>query len=654
MTRLKAGYNRLRIIFAALCCSVILSVALITEPILPLKGFSVLNEDSLMSAINCSVYYSNDEELNSDTVYVSYSQIPKHVIDAFVSIEDSRFFEHEGVDYYRILGAALKNIKSRSFKQGASTITQQLIKNTHLTEVKTIKRKLEEVRLARQIERKLSKREILEAYLNKIYFGNNAYGIGNAARLYFGKKVENLSVSEAATLAAVINNPSRFNPLTQIKNVTERRNMVLFAMLKAKKISYETYSTEKNTEIKLVENKKDGLYDIIIQEACRLLDSPKSRILSGNYQIYTTLDKELTSKAQTLIEFEQSKDNINSNVIISNKNGEIVYVYSMGQINPLSTKRQPASTIKPFVCYVPALENKTILPITPILDEKTDFDGYCPKNYQDKYLGWTSAKSCLIHSQNVPAVKLLLSNGIEYSKRIAKRFGLTFTDKDNNPAIALGGMEKGFTLNQLNTAYAALGRNGIYKENYLIKRIVHNGRTVYRHGNDEKKIISDETAYFINDMLSSCAKEGTAKILDGCEYELAAKTGTAGDSNGNTDAYCIAYTPQYTVSVWMGSTVNKMPNEVTGGGKCAEIAKKALSMLDINSELRFNKPKNIIEVEIDKKEYYVNHKVVLALGAKKIDTIKAEFSVKNLPLSYKYYPDNYILLMNDNVFFQGP
>jgi len=638
--------------FCLFLCSGIISIALIFEPLVRIKNFSTLKTENLQTTVNCSAYFSNKLKMENHYTYVAYDQIPKHVIDAFTSIEDSRFFEHEGIDFYRIFGAILKNIKSKSYKQGASTITQQLIKNTHLSSSKNLKRKISEIRLARHIERKFSKEKIFELYLNKIYFGNNIYGIGNAAKKYFNKDILEITISEGATLAAIINNPTKYNPLINYEKTVLRRNTVLYQMKLKNKITNKIYIEQKNTPLNILYTPNNEIYNIVINEASKILDCSINQVLYGNYKIYTTLDFNLQNNSQEIYNYVKynNLNNENISIITSNTNGEILFIFNHGNANPLSTKRQPASTIKPFLSYTPAIENNSLLPLTPILDEKTDFSGYSPKNYKNRYLGWASAKDCLIYSQNIPAVKLLISNGIENSKKFASKFGLTFSQNDNSLSIALGGLNQGFTLNQINTAYNVFSRDGIYKENYLIEKIEHNNKVLYTHKGIEHRIIKSETAYFINDMLKECAKSGTAKKLKNIDCEIAAKTGTAGNTNGNTDAYCIAYTPQYTISSWIGNKTTLLPNHITGGNTCTDLVDITLSMLDINSEIKFNKPKYIVELDIDKKEYINNHKITLALGAKKIDTIKAEFSITNLPLSYKYYLSNYILYMNDNVF----
>lgn len=654
MVNLRKITSKIKLFSALTAITAIISVAIISEPLIAVKAFAPLETANLKSTINCSVFYSGGESqlINCDELYVKYEEMPQYLIDAFVCIEDRRFFEHEGVDFYRIIGALAKNLKSKSYREGASTITQQLIKNTHLSADKTLKRKINEIRLARAVERKFSKSEILEMYLNKIYFGNGIYGIGNASRYYFKKNPENLSLKECASLAAIINNPSRFNPISQPENCNNRANLVLKSMYDCGKIDRKTYLTTKNEDLIVSPTHIDNTYDEIINEACRILQCPKSRILGGKYKIYTSLKKDLTDLCSAV--HSQAKDlgveNQNYAVLVSDNGGKILSFAFSGDASPFNTKRQPASTIKPLLVYAPALENNSIVPITPILDEKTDFAGYSPRNYKDSYDGWTNIKECLANSRNVPAVKILSMNGINYSKRIARRFGIEFDTKDSSLALALGGMTNGVTLNQLNGAYSAFANNGIYTKNRLITRIDYDDKPIYIAPDRSERIISEETAYFINDMLSTCRKEGTAQKLKDLDFEVAAKTGTAGNKNGNTDAYCMAYTPQYSVSVWIGGKKERLPNYVTGGNQCAEIAKNILSMLDIDKNIAFKRPENIKKLEIDKIEYIKNHKIVLALGAKKSQTLTAEFSNKKLPSAYKYYPDNFPLVMNDNIF----
>lgn len=648
----KSGFLSITKKFLCLiCCSAILFVAIITEPCVKIHGFSSYDKSKLSTKILCKAYYQGGEEIDSTQSFASYDQLPKHLIDAFISVEDKRFFEHEGVDFFRIISATAKNISSKKFKEGASTITQQTAKNTHLSPEKDLKRKIEEVRIARSIERKNSKRKILESYLNKIYFGNNCYGIAEAAKFYFNKYISELDAGQSATLAAIINNPSLYNPLTSYSRCLNRRNLILELMYRDGKITKNEFFQQKSSPIQLsCSYNTNNIFNFAIQEAARILDCSYNTLTNGNYEIHTTLDKKIGAE-ETLNNYTKSlNSNCNLSVIVSNKAGEIIYLYSSGEINPLATRRCPASTIKPFLSYAPALENGSIVPITPILDEQTEFGDYHPKNYRNKYLGWASASECLALSQNIPAIKLFASNGISYSKNIAKKFGFKFTKADDHLALPLGSTENGATLNEINSAYATLQRDGFYKKNFMIKSIKKDGKILYENLETPVRAVSEETAYFITNMLQSCVQNGTAKKLSSCDFDVAAKTGTAGNKTGNTDAYCVAYTPQYSVSVAISAKTSKMNNDLTGGGICCEICKNLLFMLDIDRKICFSKPKSIVTLDIDKHEYEANNKVVLALGAKKIDTIKAEFSAKKLPLSYKYYLSEYILQMDKTVF----
>ncbi len=544
------------------------------------------------------LYDENDEFIRSVTkngnLKIEFDKLSEDTKNAFISIEDARFYEHGAIDIQRIGAAAIKDISTKSAKEGASTITQQLVKNTYLSPEKTIARKIKEIRIARAIEQRLSKDEILGLYLNSLYFGNNIYGIETAAHRFFGKSASELRLDESATLAAIINNPAKFDPFKHKENTENRKKLVLQRMLDLGHITQAEYD-----------------------DACaetKFIDSMANENLFYNYAVaaatHNTVNTAYNSDIQKSVlsainELVHSSDYTVAAVVFDVKTEKIVAAASNTYKNLSSMKRQPGSTIKPLLCYAPALDNGIITPVTPLLDEPTNFGGYAPSNYLDKYYGWISAAESLSLSLNIPAVKLLNINGIEKSKSTAQKLGIEFSAKDDGLALALGGMEYGVDLCSLGRAYCKIADGG-------------------------KNLIKPETAYFINKMLTDCARKGTAKKLSDIS-DIAAKTGTVGTSKGNTDAYCIAYNRRYVTVAWAGSTEDFLPNDVMGGTLPTEICAEIMKRPEMKSGA-FQKPKTVISIDIDANELYKNHKIVAARSTTlPKDRVSAEFSIYNMP-----------------------
>lgn len=586
------------IVAAAIISGIVLfcTAIILTDPDVKIDGLPEFDAAPLERIAETREIYDADGTIvckigGNGRLYADYSELDQKTPYAFLSIEDSRFYEHGAVDFRRIIKAAATDIAVGSAKEGASTITQQLVKNTYLSPEKTIMRKIKEIRLARAVEKTLNKNEILGLYLNSLYFGNNIYGIETAARRYFGKTASELSVGESALLAAIINNPGKYDPISHPEAAESRRKLVVRRM----------------RELGYID---DAEYENAVLPVCPVSTRINCNVFYGYVEkesnadrIYTSLDRNIQSIAEAALSgFENSE--FVTKVVVVDRDGKLIAAASNTFSDIAGLKRSPGSTIKPLICYAPALENKLITPVTPLLDAQTDFDGYAPKNYPNKFHGWITADKALSLSLNVPAVKLLDMNGIDKAKTFCRRLGLDFSDSDNGLALALGGMTDGVDLLTLCRAYSAISAGG-------------------------KNIMSKETAYLLTSMLQKCAENGTAKALGG--LGVAAKTGTVGSSVGNTDAYCIAYNDKYTVGVWCGATEGLLPSEITGGELptriCAEIFKH--SALKSGA---FRKPNTVVTVEIDGVELEKNHRVVAASSSTMPkDRVQAEFSIYNMP-----------------------
>lgn len=634
------------IIMSVIIITLSLSIFLILEPNFKIYGWQALDTSKLSQTQRTITILDSKDNIMADSIYasnkqyVSIDRIPKHTIDAFISIEDKKFYNHSGVDYKRILGAIKENIFSKSYKEGASTITQQLIKNTHLYNEKTISRKLQEIRIARDLERKYTKDEILEMYLNILYFGNNMYGISTAAKLLFEKNVENLNLAESALLAGIINNPNKYNPYKFKENAFTRRNLVLLQMKNQNKISDDEYKKSSSEQIYLTESSGNNnlqYINAVLKEASEVLKIKEENLFKYKFTIGTNINILYQEQITNTMRDITLNNNIYSHVIVlENKTGKIISDCGNTNMNLSYTRRQPGSTIKPFLSYAPSYEKNLVYSSSLILDEKCNFGEYTPRNYKNKYYGYVSVKESLKDSLNIPAVKLMEKTGVEESKNFAKKCGITFTKDDKSLALALGGLQNGLTLKELAGAYQTFGNNGVHIDCTYIEYIKDiNGKIIYKNHPSPIKSMRDDTAYLITDSLLECTKNGTAKKM---KYlaNTAAKTGTVGQGLLNTDAYCIAYTPTHTIAVWYGSKNNNYADLISGGDYPTIIAGSIIKKLNLNNST-FKVPESITMLDIDIKKLVETNEIMLAAN----DILpryrqKEIFSINNIPKKYSY------------------
>lgn len=600
-----------------------------------------INEDVLTSStLSLNIYDNNNKPIKeSNAVNHAYAKIDSlqpYTIDAFVSIEDKTFYNHNGINPKRIVKAGINNIKSRSLKEGASTITQQLIKNTQLSNEKTYSRKIKEIALAQKIEKMYDKNKILEYYLNIIYFGNNCYGIESAANYYFSKSANQLNLNESCTLAGIIKSPAQYSPLKNAENCLKRRNIVLNEMQKDGKITMEEYtlSKDKKIELKLNKdkiNKLNSYSESAINEAEKILGIPARQIALSGYKIYTYQDEE---KQKAL---EESIENLNvesdsAGIVIDNEKSAISAYIGDSIYKVIEAKRQPGSCLKPILVYSTALNEDIIYPCSQILDEKITIGDYSPKNVGNVYRGYVSAREALSKSINIPAVKVLSYVGIDKAKAYSEQMGITFNEQDNSYTLALGGMTYGVNLIQLTGAYTTFANNGYYKSPKFISFITDkNNKLIYINKSSSERVLREDSAYLITDMLKTCAKSGTARKLSTLNIDIASKTGTVGKSNSkeNLDAWNISYTKNQTVGVWLGNLDNSPINYI-GGNQPTEIVRNYFQK--INDDSKFEKPNSIVEKKIDGIDLSENHKISLANGLTPERYTQTElFSNFNLP-----------------------
>ena len=566
-----------------------------------------------------------------DRTWVSISELQPSTVYAFISAEDARFFEHEGVDVIRIAGAIVADIKAGSYVQGASTISQQLIKLSHLTSEKTISRKAEEAALAYEMERQYSKEDILEMYLNYVYFGGGYYGIEAAAEGYFGVHASDLTLDQSAMLAGILKSPSGYAPHINYAASINRRNNILRLM---RDYGYITDDEKKQASAgrpTILHDKREeysGYYtDAVTKSAAALMGITVDELIRGGYNIYSAMDSDIQHYCEEMFkngELFPAEDSEAAIVVLEPSTGMVVamvggrsYTGGISFNRATDIRRQPGSVIKPVIAYAPAFEYLNYTAADMILDEETTFADYTPSNYGNKYYGWVTVREAVTKSLNVPAVKTLSEVGVERAKDFAKRCGIEFDDKDDSLALALGGFTYGVSPLQIAGAYSCFASGGIYNTPTLIKKITdRNGLTVYEYRQDSRRVMSEANAYILTSMLKSVVTEGTGHRLNTLDIPIAGKTGTVGLANGNRDAWMAGYTPEYTAVVWQGYDSDRLgllPSSATGGTYPALMLYELFNHIYPDGRSGdFEKPESVKQYSIDAKTLKKQHKAVLA------------------------------------------
>ena len=509
--------------------------------------------------------YSNNRRQS----YVTLDKISQYVIDAFIAIEDKRFYDHQGLDFIRIGGAIISDIKNQGFVEGASTITQQYVKNLYLSSDKTIERKLNEVLISMNIERLYNKNEILTGYLNSIYFDSGAYGIEDASLFYFGKSASDLNLVESCSLAAIPKSPSNYSPIKNPEKNKERRNLILQELYNDNKIDEETYIRSKASDISIVgknpqidSNKAPYFQDLVLRELNQMgwLNDYTSRGL----KVYTTLDTSLNDSITKSIKKRLPNEEIETAVYaVDPNNGHVLSViggtdYENSTFNrAVDARRQSGSTIKPFL-YLAAIENG-FNPATTFKSEATTFyinnEAYAPRNYADIYADQDiSMVYALAVSDNIYAVKTHLFLGTDVLVDTLKRFKIS-GDIPSIPSLALGTYE--MSLQELTTAYSILASGGIYYEPTLITKITtFDDKVLYEKKDYEKsRIANSSDIYILNEAMTSIFDNNMTynirptggRLVSLLSHKYAAKSGST-----KTDNLMVGYNPDILISVWTG------------------------------------------------------------------------------------------------------
>ncbi|MBT2682206.1 PBP1A family penicillin-binding protein [Bacillus sp. ISL-37] len=507
---------------------------------------------------------------------VSIEQIPEHLIYAVIATEDQRFYKHDGINYFAIAKAFVQNTLKGEIVAGGSTLTQQLAKNAFLTQERTYNRKFKELIITKKIERKYTKDEIMERYLNQIYFGEGAWGIQRAAQTYFGKDVSELTISESAMIAGLIKAPSLLSPFKDMDKSIDRRDIVLTLMKNEGYISQQDLQKAQEQQIVLQGKKIDdykGKYpyyvDHIIEEAIKEYDLTENEILSGGLRIYTEMNPDVQAaveevyKNKSLFPEGQPDQLVQSGaVFISPKTGGIAAIVGgrgehtfRGFNRATQLKRQPGSTMKPLAVYTPALEQGYDM-FDRLEDSPINIDGYQPMNYDKQFRGEVTMYDALVNSYNVPPVWLLDKMGIKYGINAVERFGIKLEEKDHNLGLALGGMDEGVSPLLMAQAFSAFPNKGLMAEAHSIKRIEDaEGNLIGKWNNNATRVMDEKVADKITYMLRGAVQEGTGRNarIDG--WEIAGKTGTTeapGNNDGTKDHWFVGYSPEIVGAVWMG------------------------------------------------------------------------------------------------------
>lgn len=573
-----------------------------------------LSEDKLINYANAITVYDDEgnrletASLTAKRKSVNIGELSDDTLHAFIASEDHTFYKHGGLNYKRMLKALYKNVTSRSFKEGASTISQQLVKNTHLSNDKTIMRKLKEIRLTRQLERKYSKDEILEMYLNTIYFGHNCYGLQSAANFYFDENAEALTLEQSATIVGLLTSPNNYSPFRNPEKCLQRRNSVLKSMKECGYIDNKRLEEESAKPLSATYITDKEKYSDYLSAVFDELDGIRASAYGdlAGCKVYTYLNTERQNVLESL-SFDSDES-----VIIRDRNGGVTaFLSSIGE-----AKRQIGSTAKPIFVYAPALEEKKIDLYTKIKDEKVDFNGYSPENYDKKYRGDVTVEESIMQSLNVPAVKTLNTLSLSACERYALKMGIKLEDGEKNLSLALGAMNEGLSLKSLCDCYSVFSNGGNFVPSSFIKEIVGaDGKRIYRDEKQSVNVFSKGTCSLINDVLCKTGKSGTARKLKGFNFDVACKTGTCGNSDGNTDAYSVAYTSDLTLGVWLGNKDNKRTTLTGGADACGYVKEILSAVYDESTPAPLDKESGTVTIEIDREDYERDGKVTLADSA---------------------------------------
>ncbi|MFP3917398.1 PBP1A family penicillin-binding protein [Lysinibacillus telephonicus] len=597
-----------------------------------------LDEESLKDPISSEFYDMNGELFATvgaeDRTYVEFDDIPDEMVDAILATEDVRFFDHFGIDIWRLGSAVIANVRHGFGSQGASTITQQVVKNSFLSNDKKLKRKAQEAWLAIQLEKHYEKEEIFEMYFNKVLMSGTIYGFGTASKAFFGKELNELELDEMALLAGIPQSPNNYNPYRNPERAQKRRDLVLDLMVQHGKITEEEAAAAKAIDVtsRLLPDeerqsvggtKYNAFLDVVISE---LEKNGDGEALAEGIKVYTTLDP----NAQTIVEDTMNNsanfptESIQSGVsVIDTKTGEIRaigggrnygaergfnYAYDL-------TTRSPGSTIKPLLDYGPAIENLKWSTGQTTVDERMTYTGSDKviTNWDNKYFGTITIREALYASRNVPAVKTLQEVGTDKAKEFISKLGINAENIYESDAI--GGGSITLTPIQMSASFAAFGNNGIYNEPTAIKHIEYRDGSKKTYKTDPVVAMEEYTAYMVTDMLRDVLSNkpgasGSAANVSG--LDIAGKTGTTNydakefdqydlPSSSVPDSWFAGYTTNYSIAIWSGYSKRSEPITTWDERRLPQnLFRTILSQISTNVETaNFTKPNSVVEATIE-------------------------------------------------------
>lgn len=551
-----------------------------TVIILCLYAYAYFSPKITLNSANAIFMYDNQGELifqtNNNKKWVNLNDISPDLKDATISIEDKNFYNHFGFDYLRIIKSLYLNVKTKSITAGASTISQQYVKNLYLDFNQTWKRKIEEALLTLNLEVHYTKDEILEGYLNTINYGQGNFGIQSASEYYFDKESKDLTLEEAIMLAGIPKSPENYNPVSNYDKCIKRAKVVAASMYKNNYITKEEYDNLFQNEIPIYGKKKTNnmqtlmyYHDAVINELNDIKNVPKDLIKSGGLKVYTNLDINTQKKLdETFIQYKE-KDNVElASIITTPKDGKIIalaggYNYAKSQFNRATqAKRQVGSTIKPFLYY--AALNNNMTEASTFKSEVTSFvfgngENYSPKNYSNTYANKDiTMAAALAYSDNIYAVKTHLFLGEDELVKTLKYAGLK-TKLNPNPSLALGAED--INLLDYAEAYNTLANYGTHNELYLIERIEDNkGNLIYQHKDKSEEVLNKDNIYILNEMMTSTynpifndyMSPTILSLNSRLTKKYAIKSGTT-----NSDYLIVGYNPDIFMMVWAGNDYNE-------------------------------------------------------------------------------------------------
>lgn len=560
------------------------------------------NESALKDQLPTKIYDKNNKlvttlYMGQKREHVKFDDVPDQMKDAVLATEDNRFYDHGALDYKRLSGAVMKNFTGGFGSQGASTLTQQVVKRSFLTDKKSIERKAQEAYLSYRLEQEYSKDEIFEMYLNKIYYSDGIYGSQTAAKYYFNKKLKDLNLAETAYLAGLPQVPNQYNIYDNPEAAEKRKDTVLYLMERhgriTKKEMKEAQDTpiDKNLVKRTVEERNDAMTDTPDNEYASYINYVKQEItqnkafkgqslndiMTSGLKIYTNMDKDVQKTLQESVDngtFYKNKDQITGSSIVDTKTGKLVGISGGKDYKDVVDRNQATdvhptgSSLKPILAYGPAIENMQYATNHKFQDESEyNINGSIFKNYDGQGHGSVTMADALARSYNIPALKSWQETnqnaGEKAVKDFASKVNLNYKD-EIGPSEVLGGSQSEFSPTQLASTFATMGNGGTYNEAKSIRKVVTQDDETIKFSSESHKAMEDYTAYMLTEMLKGTFQAyGSAYGYGINGVNVAAKTGTGtyGDEvyteyqlpeNAAKDVWITGYTPQYTMSVWMG------------------------------------------------------------------------------------------------------